>query len=89
MPKQTKQQQIDELERSLATEQASLRELIKENEFLTKQFDAKDQRIKDIAAENESLRMDKKWLQQTIQRLIEMKPQQRSMLDTIRDERPR
>lgn len=62
MPKQTKQQ----LELAPATEKASVREFAKENEFLMKRLDAKDQRIKDIIAENESICMDKKWLQQVI-----------------------
>lgn len=57
MPKQSKQSQIDELERTLRIEQHGIQTFNLEMVQLKK-------RVAEIAAENESLRADKKWLQQ-------------------------
>lgn len=48
-----------------------------------------NKRIRDIAAENESLRMDKKWLQQIIQRMIEMRLHPTSISESMRNALPR
>lgn len=55
--KQSMRGQIDELERSLKMEQDYIDKLKTENDQLKA-------RMTIIAGENESLRMDKKWLQQ-------------------------
>lgn len=52
-----KQQRIDELERTLKIEQNGVERLQAENSSLKTKIGL-------IAGENESLRMDKKWLQQ-------------------------
>lgn len=50
---------------------------------LFKELDHYKTRVKDISGENESLRMDKKWLQQVIQRLIELRTLPTSMKEAI------
>lgn len=62
--KQTKQNLIDDLKFAVSSEQANLREQVRGNEILRKEVEFLKKRIAEIAAENESLRMDKKWLQQ-------------------------
>jgi regulator of replication initiation timing len=57
MAKPKMQDQIDELERTLRCEQEGYRICQAELAQIKK-------RLSEIAAENESLRMDKKWLQQ-------------------------
>lgn len=54
--KPTMRQQIEELERTLRLEQGGI-------ERLQIELKAANQRVRDLSGENESLRMDKKWLQ--------------------------
>lgn len=56
--------QIEELERTLRYEQGGI-------EKLQTQLKAANQRVTDLSAENESLRMDKKWLQQIHSSLLQ------------------
>lgn len=63
MPKFTMSSKIDQLESANRGLQATCA-------MYAKQLDDIKLRLKDIAAENESLRMDKIWLKQIIQRLV-------------------
>lgn len=69
MPRQSKQAQIDELERTLKYEQGGIEGLRKEIAWLHQTVDMHKKRVGEIAAENEELRMDKKWLKTLVQNL--------------------
>lgn len=57
-------QKIEEFERVFKIEQDGISQVIKDRDYLRK-------RVAEIAAENESLRMDKKWLQQMHSNLLQ------------------
>lgn len=80
----TKRRTIADLERELYNCKEMYAGIERVTIILKQEKALAEKRTGDIAAENESLRLDKKWLQQIIQRMLEVRIPTSSTREAIR-----